>query len=80
MKDEAEIRAHRDALRVCMAMPCRCNGTAHELDCLVGREMMTATVGTLSWALGENPDMQGLVDELGHDAAAYLANRAREGF
>lgn len=79
MKSAAEIRAHRDALRVCMQAPCGCRGTVHEAKCLMGLKLMNAVCTTLSWALGEAPAMQSHVDEMGQRAAFEKSwNRTRE--
>jgi hypothetical protein len=68
MKSEAEIRRHRDNLRLMKRQPCGCRGTQHQLKCEIGLRMMEATEQTLSWILGEHDDMQRLVDELERDA------------
>lgn len=72
MKTPEEIRRHRDHLRICIKMPCECRGTVHAEKCVRGMYMMKSTMETLSWALGENDDMQGLVDRMARDVAEFL--------
>ena len=69
MKSESEIRAHREALVACRAMPCDCEGTRHELKCFIGGRMMEATIRTLGWILDENPEMDELVNHMANAAA-----------
>ena len=68
MKPETEIRRHRDNLRTCSQAHCGCAGTQHALECHIGGKMMIAVIETLSWALGEAPEMQEHVDRLQRDA------------
>lgn len=75
MKNEAEIRRHRDDLVVAMQMPCGCQGTEHVARCMVGLKMMKAVSETLSWVLGENDPQQRLVDEMRSDVAEFTAHR-----
>lgn len=53
MKTEAQIRAHRDALRSVMARPCTCPGPVHEPACTQRVRFASAADVALSWALGE---------------------------
>lgn len=69
MKSEAEIRAHRDAMRVCLEIPCGCAETGHRPECAAGGMMMGASIRVLDWILGEAPDYQRAVDRLGRGAA-----------
>jgi acetylornithine deacetylase/succinyl-diaminopimelate desuccinylase-like protein len=71
MKPEAEIRRHLEDLRTCVQIPCACAGGRHEMKCLIGAKMMTATIETLEWALGENPGMDELVEHLAKGAADF---------
>lgn len=73
MKTESEIRSHPNVLMACMRMPCGCRGTAHEAKCLTGLKMMKATAETLRWVLGENEDMQPMVDRMAGDVRDYIA-------
>lgn len=72
MKPADEIRRHRDHLRVAIKLPCQCKLTGHEEGCRRGMYMMKAVAETLSWALGENDDMQDLVDRMARDVAEFL--------
>lgn len=74
MKTIEEIRRHHDHLRVCMTMPCQCRGTIHEEKCVRGMCMMEAVAETLSWLIGENDDMQELVDRMERSVVEYLAS------
>ena len=62
MKSEQEIRDHRDSLQFAREKPCDCRGTEHEAKCYMGQMMMYSTIETLSWILGENEAMNGLVE------------------
>lgn len=70
MKSELEIRRHRDHLRIAITTPCNCHGTKHEESCYRGMMMMQAVQQTLSWALGENEDLQAMVDRMAKDVTA----------
>lgn len=71
VKSEKEIREHRDAIRLLKRLPCGCPGTSHESECRTGLLMMAAVEHTLSWALGEYPKYQPIIDK--YNAAAREA-------
>jgi hypothetical protein len=71
MKSREEIRRHRDDLRIAMDMPCGCDSNGHADDCFRGLMMMKSTESTLSWVLGENDDLQGMVDRMARDVVAF---------
>lgn len=75
MKSEAEVRAHRDNLRTHMAMTRGRAGVEHEAEWTLRMRWMEASMQALSWALGELPGMQPLVDEMGRDATACREGR-----
>jgi hypothetical protein len=54
MKTEAQIKQLRDSLALLVKQPCGCAGTAHELQCRIGGDMMFAVIKNLSWILGES--------------------------
>ncbi len=64
MKNESEIRAYRDDLRVCAQLDCDCPGTMHEAECHTGRMILESMERALSWALGEHEEMNALVDDI----------------
>lgn len=71
MKTIEEIKRHRDHLLVCMQMPCDCRKTGHEEKCIRGAYMMKAVAETISWVLGQNDDMQPLVDRMAKDVSEF---------
>lgn len=64
MKTEREIRAHRDDLREAACFPCGCARAGHAEECKRGRLMMVVAAHALSWALGEVPDYDRVVEEV----------------
>lgn len=67
MKSEKEIRSHLNDLIAARKIACGCAGTAHEWQCVVGGKMMGAVIGTLQWLLGENEELQEMVDSVHQD-------------
>lgn len=53
MKTKAEIRRHRDDLKIARTHPCSCAEDGHEEGCREGARMMDAAIQVLTWALGE---------------------------
>lgn len=77
MKSPQEIRRHRDDILVAMKLPCDCDSTGHGEECHRGLLMMEAVQSTLSWALGENPQLQKMVDRMRADVKQYLTDADR---
>lgn len=68
MRNDAEIRKHRDNLRVCADAPCGCPGAVHEKQCIIGGHMMRAAANALDWCLGSN-DLDMAVERVSAAAA-----------
>lgn len=64
MKTEAEVRQYMQDLLTCADRPCDCRGTRHEAQCAIGEKLMRTVAASLSWVLGEDEDMQGVVDQI----------------
>jgi hypothetical protein len=64
MKTPEEIRRHRDDLLAVHLAPCNCRGTAHQQECRDGGLMAAAAANVLSRALGENDDMEAMVQHI----------------
>jgi hypothetical protein len=73
MKTEAEIRRHRDNLRTCLSADCACADTGHSDECRLGKEMMIAVIGMLSWILGEAPEADRLIGVMDESARRIRA-------
>lgn len=69
MKPEAEIRRHRDNLRLMIVQPCACRGTGHQPQCAFGHALMQHSIDVLSWTLGECNEMESLVEHFEHESA-----------
>ncbi len=69
MLSEKAVREHRDALKVIRNLPCNCTAAGHSAKCEEGGRMMDASIGVLSWALGENEGSQRLIDHINEAAA-----------
>jgi hypothetical protein len=53
MRTEHEIREYRDALKVCVKLPCDCLNPVDRLRCAIGGVGIEDAIRTLSWVLGE---------------------------
>jgi hypothetical protein len=69
MKHEDEIRRYRDSLVECMERPCHCSGDECWPTFCVAHLMMEVERRALTWALGEAPESEELVEWIVADAA-----------
>ena len=74
MKTEAELRAYINDLKFLLRLPCDCQGTRHATECHEGRLMMTHSIATLTWALGESKEADVLVENTAKMAAEIAAD------